>query len=52
MLLLSNKSQILYRKQKAETLIVHIGGFGVLQKVSIQKFTADVWKNKYFSAGF
>ena len=46
--LFSNESQILYRKQKTETLIVHIGVFGVLNKVLFQKFTGDVWKNTIF----
>ena len=31
-LLLSNKSQIFYRKQKSETLIVHIGVFGASKR--------------------
>ena len=34
--LFSNESQILYRKQKTETLIVHIGVFGVLNKILFQ----------------
>ena len=45
--LFSNESRILHRKQKTETLIVHIGVFGVLNKVFFQKFTGDV-KNTIF----
>ena len=41
---MSNKSQFLYRKQKTKTLIVHIGVFGVLNKVLFQMFTGDVKK--------
>ena len=41
-----------HRKQKTETLIVHIGVFAVLYKVLFHKFTGDVWTNKLFSAGF
>ena len=48
--LLSNKSQILYRKQKSKTLIVHIGVFGVLMLFLLQEFTGDV-KN-YFATVF
>ena len=32
----------LIQKTKTETLIVHIGVFGVLKKVLFQKFTGDV----------
>ena len=46
--LFSNQSQMWHRKQKKETLIVHIGVFAVLYMVWFQKFTGDAWQKHYF----